>query len=80
MDEWTDGRKDPYIHTDRQTCMFMHRQTDRHTCTGIDGQTKSMYKQTNRLTETYKITYRDIHARTCRGIHARVFLTCFNLW
>ena len=67
---------DTYIHTHVQTdtCMFMYRQTDRHTCIYIDGQTKSMYRQTNRLIETYIIMYiyndRNIHARACRGIHA----------
>ena len=68
-----------YIHTHVQTdtCMSIHMQTDRHTCTCIDGPTKSMYRQTdNILIETYIIICRDIdrniHARACRGKYIRV--------
>ena len=50
MNERTDGPIHAYVQTD--TCMFMHRQTDRHTCTCIDGQTKSMCRQANILIET----------------------------
>ena len=77
MDGQMARRTDPYIHTHVQTdiCIFMHRQTERHTCTRIDGQTKSMNRQTNRQIETYIIMYKDIdrnmHACACRSIHER---------
>ena len=52
-----------YIHTHVQTgtlCMFMHRQTDRHTCTCIDGKLK--YIQINRnCIIMYRDNVRNIH-------------------
>ena len=30
-------------------CVSMHMQTDRHACTCIDGQTYSMYRQTDNI-------------------------------
>ena len=53
--------------------MFLHRQTDGHTCTFIDG------KPEDRLFITCIIMYRDnvrnIHVRACRGIYMHVSLS-----
>ena len=68
-----------YIHTHVQTgtYMFMHRQTDGHTCTCIDGKLK------DKLFKTCIIMYRDnvrnIHVHACRGIHARVIIFKFPM-
>ena len=57
--------------------MFLHRQTDGHTCTCIDG------KLEDRLSVTCIIMYRDnvrnIHVRACRGIHACVIILKFPM-
>ena len=57
--------------------MFMHRQTDGHACTCIDG------KLQDSLFKTCIIMYRDNvrnrHLRACRGIHARVIILKFPM-
>ena len=57
--------------------MFLHRQTDGHTCTCIDD------KLVDRLFITCIIMYRDnvrnIHVRACRGIHACVIILKFPM-
>ena len=55
--------------------MFLHRQTDGHTC--LHG------KREDRLFITCTIMYRDnarnIHVRACRGIHALVIILKFPM-
>ena len=63
-----------YIHTHVQTgtCMFLHRQTDGHTCTCIDG------KLEDRLFITCIIMYRGGQKHTCACM-SRHTCTCHYL-
>ena len=66
-----------HTHVKTGTWMFMHSQTDGHTCTCIDGKLK------DRLFKTCIIMYRDnvrnIQLRACRGIHERVIILKISL-
>ena len=71
---YTDAHTHTYIHTHVQTdtWMFMHRQTNGHTCTCIDGKLKDSLLKTCII--MYSDNVRNRHVRACRGIHARVII------
>ena len=61
-----------YIHTyacTKRHLMFVHRQTDRHTCTCIDGKLKYIQIIRNCII-MYRDNVRNMHARAYRGKHA----------
>ena len=57
--------------------MFMHRQTDGHTCTCIDGELKDRLIKTCIIMFRYNV--RNIHVRAGRDIHARVIILNFPM-
>ena len=70
--------KSAHTHVQTGTWMFMQSQTDRHTCPWIDGKLK--YIQINRnCIIMYIDNVRNIHARACQGIHARVIFFKFPM-
>ena len=68
------ARTHTHIHTHVQTdtWMFMHRQTNGHTCTCKDGKLKDSLLKTCII--MYRDNVRNRHVRACRGINARVII------